>query len=187
MMLIGTDGSGKTVTMHYLAEKYHEAKVDVSYLAPAKLLRRKVTPKWMKLQNWKYAKFLPDTMHLLDDAQLRLHAREHSQRKNIIYDKILTVARHRKAGVIVTTQETHRIDRNMISRLHFLMSKKPSLFAQYIERPFMRGIIEAIKRAYKEANFKNPQEYTYVIGEEYTGFVGPTGLPKHWKKELGDW
>ena len=115
IFILGADGSGKTVLMHYLAEKYHENGVKVKFLAPTKIMTgKKITPEWMELQHWKWPNFDRNTIHLLDDAQLQAHSREHWKQKNINYAKIMTTARHLHAGMIITTQQGADIDLSLI-------------------------------------------------------------------------
>ena len=190
ILILGSDGSGKTVLMHYLAEQYHLKDVPIKFLAPSKVIQMKVTPPWMKVQNWKWANFDKNTMHLLDDTQLQAHAREHFKKRNITYAKIMTVARHKKAGVIVTTQQGADIDKNLLAKCHAVFFKKPSFLGAETERPFLKELSRNVRELYKrdiEAKGLDPQEYTYVISDFYQGWVGPNGLPEYWTTELGDW
>ena len=191
VFILGADGSGKTVLMHYLAEKYHENSVPVKFLAPTKLMTgKRITPDWMEMQHWKYPKFDRNKMHLLDDAQLQAHSREHWKKKNINYAKIMSVARHRHAGIIITTQQGADIDRKLLAKGHAIFFKKPSYLGAETERPFLQKLSRLVRDSYEkdiEAKGLDYQEYTYVISDYYRGWVGPTGLPSYWTTELGDW
>ena len=190
ILILGSDGSGKTVLMHYLAEQYHNKGVPVKFLAPHKVMAQKLTPSWMEVQNWKWGNFDKNKMHLLDDTQLQAHAREHYMKRNISIVKIMTVARHKKAGVIVTTQQGADIDRKLIAKCHAVFFKKPSWLGAETERSFLRELSRMVRKLYEQditSKGLDPQQYTYCISEYYQGWVGPNGLPSGWKTELGDW
>jgi len=184
ILIIGTDGSGKTVTMYHLAEKFHENNVKIYAIVPTKVAKH--LPKWITPIGYKMP---PNAMTLFDDAQLKAHARE--WHKNITLDKVVTMARHRKAGVVVTTQETFRIDRNLIARFHFIIFKKPSIFGAKMERPEIRKLTQQVRDMFDELEESDPtldsRQYSYVVCDMYEGFVGPTELPSFWKTEIGDW
>lgn len=183
ILIIGTDGSGKTVTMYFLAEQYHKKGVKIYAIVPTKVAKH--LPKWIKQIGYR---IMPNAITLWDDAQLRAHARE--WHKNITLDKIVTLARHRRSGLILTTQETFRLDRNLIARFHFIIFKKPSIFAAKMERPEIRKITQQVRDEFEKLE-EDPQidfrQYSYVVSDLYEGFVGPTGLPTFWKNEIGDW
>jgi len=123
-------------------------------------------------------------------VQLQAHAREHWKRKNINYAKIMTVARHRHAGVILTTQQGADIDRKLLAKGHAIFFKKPSYLGAETERPFLRDLSRAVRQMYEEdieAKGLDYQEYTYVFSDYYRGWVGPTGLASYWTTALGDW
>ena len=193
LIILGSDGSGKTVLAHFLAEDFHNKGVPVTFWAPGTMMRNPKKygiPEWMELQNWKWPKFKRNTMHLIDDTQLQVHAREHWKKKNINYAKIMTIARHKHAGVILTTQQGADIDKKLLAKGHAILFKKPSFLGAHTERPFLRDISMNVREIYErdiESKNLESNEYTYVISDYYRGWVGPQGLPTYWTTELGDW
>ncbi len=196
VVIIGAAGSGKSVTMHYIAEGLHAQGTKVNMLAPHKIFELKKQgklPSWLHLVNYKYPVFEPNTLTLYDDAQLRSFAREFYKHQNITLIKILSTARHKKAGIIITTQATREIDADIFGHMDYLIVKQPNMFQVMMDRPEFRKLEMKVFELYdKEIIGKdlNPQEYSYVVstsGATWEGFVGPTGIPKYWCPELGDW
>ena len=128
-----------------------------------------------------------DAVTLYDDAQLRTHAREFYKHRNVTLDKIVSMSRHGKRTLIMTTQQSYRVDKNVIGDVDMLIIKKPSVFQKSMERPWLRETIELVSKYYEEEHPEDYQQYSYVISDTYIGFVGPQGLPTYWKTELGDW
>jgi len=195
ILILGADGSGKTVLGHMLLEQFHEAGVPCTMWAPVTIAKKpekyfEGDVSWLNIQNWKWPKMERSTMHLIDDTQLQAHAREHWKKRNINYAKIMTVARHKHAGVIITTQQGADIDKKLLSKAHVILFKKPSFLGAETERPFLQKISREVRALYKsdiESKGWNPQEYTYVISDMYIGWVGPNGFSGYWTTELGDW
>ena len=195
ILILGADGSGKTVLGHNLLEQFHNAGVPCSFWAPVTISKHpekyfKGDMKWLNIQNWKWPKLERNTMHLIDDTQLQAHAREHWKKRNINYAKIMTVARHKHAGVIITTQQGADIDKKLLAKAHVILFKKPTFLGAETERPFLKEISKDVRLLYKrdiESKGLNPQEYTYVISDLYMGWVGPNGFSSYWTTELGDW
>ena len=129
-------------------------------------------------------------MTLFDDAQLKTHARESMKQKNIELIKVLSVARHKHAGIIFNTQQGAQIDRGTIGYAHYVIFKQPGLFMSQLERPEFRKLSIHINDMFNReitAKGLDPRQYSYVVSDMREGFVGPTGLPSYWSKELGDW
>lgn len=195
-MIIGAAGTGKSVTMHYIAEGLHAKGAKINMLAPTKIMQLKKEgklPEWLNLINYKWPKFEADAMTLYDDAQLQSYAREYYERRHFNFNKILSVARHHHAGIIITTQQTNEIDRGIIPKLNYMICKEPNLFAVKMDRPELRKFEEEVHKHFQSdviGENLDPQQYSYVIklvGASREGFVGPTGLPSYWTNELGDW
>ena len=193
IVIIGHRGSGKTVTAHYTLEQFHLKGRKCKFWAPSKIMRepnkyfKGGKPKWLELQHMRYPTISPNTVHLLDDVQLKHHARE--WHKNVEIDKIVSMSRHREATLIYTTQETFRVDKNIIGDMDMLIVKKPSIFGAKFERGELRKMMAEIREKYEklEKEGKDARQYSFVMADAYEGFVGPQGLPSYWTTKLGDW
>jgi len=187
-LITGPRGSGKTVTAHSIAQEYHEdKKIDCNVICTEGLHRRwKNPPDWIKLINVQYMRIEPDKLTIWDDAQLHLHARRFMQRQNVTLDQIISLSRHRKSSLIITSQYTARIDRNIVMAADQWVNKRPKTLGTRMERSEIRKQLENVQKGYAQKNFQDPRQYSYVIND-YEGWVGPTKLPKHWTIEIGDW
>ena len=110
--------------------------------------------------------------------------------ESVDIDQIISMSRHRKATLIYTTQETFRVDKNIIGDMDMLTIKKPSIFGAKFERQQLKNIMEDVREKYEkeiEAKGKDSRKYNYIMSDAYEGFVGPQGLPSYWTTALGDW
>lgn len=193
IIIIGAAGQGKSVTMHYIAEGLHARGAKINMLAPRKVMLLKhqgKLPAWIEVIPYKYPHLESGAMTMYDDAQLRSSAREWYSKKHVDFNKILSLARHKHAGIMITTQETSEIDRAILPKVNYLIIKKPGIFGASMDRPEVRKISMAVRQKYEkeiEGRGLDPRQYNYVISDTWEGWVGPTGTPTYWSSELGDW
>ena len=194
-LIVGGAGQGKTVLAVDIINRLHEKDEKIIWFCPMKcfdLQKQGKIPQWIKLVHMKYYKFQPGFMHLFDDAAVSAHVREWYKKYNINLVKILGTARHKKAGVVVTAQESADIDAKILPKTHYVIFKKPNRFAAEMERPVMRDISMNVRQWFKEdiiSQGLDSRKYAYVIAtdDDWEGWVGPVDPPEWFSPEIGDW
>lgn len=193
IMILGAAGQGKTVCMFHIAELLHNKNVKVNWLAPRiafKLKEQGKIPEWINLIPLRYGKFEGGCMTLYDDAALGAYAREFFKRRNIDFNKLLITARHRKSGIIITTQETGDIDNKILPKCNYVIFKKPGRFAVQMERPAVRKISNNVREMFEneiETRSLDSRKYCYVLSDTWEGWVGSIDPPEWFTPEIGDW
>ena len=192
-IIVGAAGQGKTVSAFNIIDMLHVKGWKVNWLCPIKAFRLKKEgkiPEWFTLIHMKYIKFEAGAMSLYDDAAVGSNIREWYTKRNINFNKLLVTARHRKSGIIITTQETNDIDSKILPKCNYVIFKKPGRFAAAMERPAVRKISEKVRADFEtsvESKGLNPQEYAFVISDTWEGWVGPIHPPEWFSPEIGDW
>lgn len=92
--------------------------------------------------------FPQDSVILLHDAHFYLHARRSMSQGNIDIDKLVTVSRHRNVDIIVETQQSFRLDRNIVAEVDAIIFRLPELMQERFERPEVRWITDMAKKAF---------------------------------------
>ena len=184
ILIVGRRGSGKDVTSHQIAGILARA----DYPSP---FRKKVysgmEPERYNLPSHfqKYKRRLPpNSVLLLSDAHLTLYAREWGTPFNRTMDKLQTISRKRNLDIIYNTQQTRRLDINIVSGVDFLMFKEPSLMAMKFERPEIRKMTE---QAYKFFEDQTQQEkWRRAVAFTSAGELHITNIekPEYWTEKL---
>lgn len=189
VLITGGRGAGKSVLAHRIAVWMHGRGCETAFLCPRSLKEKAVLPDWMQLINYRYPKIPPGKVVIFDDAQLRSHAREWMKRKNIQFDKLISLSRHRKSTLLLSTQETYRLDRNVVGSVDVWLHKKPSLLGSRMERREVKDMTKIASEAFKDLEREglNPLKYAYCIHDTYLGFVGPYDEPSYWCEEISEW
>ena len=189
-LIMGAQSQGKSVTGHSIAEWCHGQGRNIEILTFRHVAEKKLLPDWMKKTNIMYPKLLPDHIILFDETQLRQHARDSMKLDNVTFDKLATLSRQRNISMVYITQDSFRIDRNLIALCDIIIFKKPRLMSTQLERQEVRVLFQNV---YHNFVFHCPgdeeRQWCYVLAEKagYEGWVGPVGLPSYWCEELSTW
>lgn len=190
ILITGGKGSGKSVIAHKLAEDLHNKGHKVVFLCPKKIREKmeKDAP-WIQLESYRKRIFPGNSVIIFDDAQLKSHAREWYKRTNIRFDKLISLSRHKKSTLLLATQETYRLDRNIVGSVDLWLHKKPSLLGARMERREVRDITKTVAEEFHdlEDEGKDPLKYIYCIHDTYMGFIGPYDPPSYWSEEISEW
>jgi len=128
--------------------------------------------------------FINNTVYLLSDAHLSLYAREWGTDFNKTMDKLITISRHKDIDFILSTQETSRLDKNIITAVDAVIFKEPSLLASEFERPEVRKLVEEANEVFKPLGKKEKLETAYAITQTGRHVVTDIHLPFYWSNEL---
>ena len=202
VLILGQRGSGKTALGHYLLELFSDqGRRKPAYIIGFPMHKRHLLPPWITPLDELY--FPDNSVVLLHEAHFYLHARRSMADQNIEIDKLITVSRHKNVDIIVETQQSFRLDRNIVAEVDAIIFRLPELMQEKFERPEVRWITEMAKKAFepyvKEYVVKrdgkivgrfretSPEvlKKAFIYGKNYVGmYPHDIPLPSYWSDEI---
>ena len=202
VLILGMRGGGKTALGHYLLELFSEnGRRKPAYIIGFPMHKRHLLPPWITPLDELY--FPDNSVVLLHEAHFYLHARRSMADQNIEIDKLLTISRHKNVDIIVETQQSFRLDRNIVAEVDALIFRVPELMQEKFERPEVRWITEMAKKAFEpyikeyvvKQNGKVVGQYreilpeakkkAFIYGKNYVGmYPHDIPLPSYWSDEI---
>lgn len=179
ILIAGARGSGKDVTAHQTARAIHT------------ITRKQIL---IDLKPEQYAlplyfiefegQFYNNSIMLLSDAHLTLYAREWGTDYNKTIDKFITISRHKNVDFIFTTQETTRMDRNIVTAVDAIIWKEPSTLAAEFERPEIRKLVLEANKVFEGKGKKEKWSLAYAVTQSGNHVITDIKLPFYWSEEL---
>lgn len=138
LIIVGYQGSGKTMTFAWIAEIIHTLKPNrgIYYLGD-----RILVPDWMKLTR-DISEVPNDSILAVDEASIRFSARGYQKKTHQFITDLCTIVRHKRLILIFITQRPELVDIN-IRRLATAMIIKP--VSQLVESSTDRAFMEQLK------------------------------------------
>ena len=196
-LILGQRGGGKTALGHLLLEIFSEqGKRRKACIYGFPLDKRNVLPEWIECLDDPI--FPQDSVVLLHEAHFYLHARQSMESGHIDIDKLITVSRHKNADIIVETQQSFRLDRNIVAEVDAIIFRVPELMQEKFERPEMRWLVNEAKKAFKkfikEYKFDDAiyreispeaKKHAWIYSKKFVGmYPHEIPLPSYWNEEI---
>ena len=201
-LILGERGGGKTALGHLLLESFSDqGKRRPAYIVGFPTHKRHLLPNWITPLDEPI--FSEDSVVLLHEAHFYLHARRSMKEDHLVIDKLLTVSRHKNVDIIVETQQSFRLDRNIIAEVDAIIFRVPELMQEKFERPEVRWITQMAKEAFrplvKERTIKKngrtiaryreispeAKKHAFIYSKKYVGmYPHKIPLPSYWNDEI---
>jgi len=181
VLILGERGGGKTALGHLLLELFS----DRGEKKPAYIIG------------------FPVHVVLLHEAHFYLHARRSMKEDHLAIDKLLTVSRHKNVDIIVETQQSFRLDRNIVAEVDAIIFRVPELMQEKFERPEVRWITQMAKEVFKPfvkefevvkdgkviAKYREilpeAKKHAFIYSKKYIGmYPHKIPLPSYWTEEI---
>jgi hypothetical protein len=202
VLILGMRGAGKTALGHLLLELFSDqGRRKPAYIIGFPPHKRHLLPPWITPIDELY--FPDDSVVLLHEAHFYLHARRSMADQNIEIDKLITISRHKNVDIIVETQQSFRLDRNIVAEVDAIIFRVPELMQEKFERPEVRWITEMAKKAFEPyiEEYVVKQEgrvigryrrikpealrKAFIYGKNYVGmYPHDIPLPSYWNDEI---
>lgn len=202
VLILGQRGGGKTALGHYLLELFSDqGRRKPAYIIGFPMHKRHLLPDWITPLDELY--FPDNSVVLLHEAHFYLHARRSMAEQNIEIDKLITVSRHKNVDIIVETQQSFRLDRNIVAEVDALIFRVPELMQEEFERPEIRRLITKVKKAFEPYveeymvkkdgkvvgmyRIVKPEalKRAYIYAKNYKGmYPHDIPLPSYWNEEI---
>ena len=123
ILIIGERGSGKTVLGFSILEYIYETSQKKCFLyTPFDI----PLPEWITVTN--NLEFENNSCILIDESHITFFSRSHSSNKNIFISKLNNLVRHKSLLLVYITQDTAKIDVNILRSADVLMTKRINTF-----------------------------------------------------------
>jgi hypothetical protein len=120
---------------------------------------------------------------LVDEGAVAFSSRESMTGKNKELGKLLAVARHKDLTLILVTQNTGMIDKNVLNLCDTVILKEGSLLQTQMERDAMKEMYKKAADALKKLPAAERQKHAYIIDSDYEGLVSAP-LPSFWSEKV---
>jgi len=120
---------------------------------------------------------------LVDEGALTYSSRDSMSSTNKELGKLLAVARHKDISLVLVTQNTGMIDKNVLNLCDTIMLKEGSLLQKSMERTAMKELYQKAEDAFAALTKEERLSHVYVIDSDFEGMLLYT-MPSFWSTEI---
>jgi len=183
ILILGRRGSGKSVLAYSILEHLH-SKDPEKNLFVYNFPKPNVLPEFIKPTY--NIDFPQNSAVLIDEAYIQFSSRSSMTKKNKIIDMLNGLARQKDLLIIYITQDSTRVDINIIRSADVLMIKKLSKRQVEFERKEIKSWLSKIKSALDSV--KDYKKAVYIdcdTDQEYSGIITDCiTLPSFWSEDI---
>jgi len=181
ILITGRRGSGKTSAGHKMLE-YTKLR-GPCYIVGFPREAQKELPPWVGVIS-EIREAPPGATILLDEGPLLFSSKESMSQRNqkLLSDMIL--ARQRGHTLIIITQDSSYIDKNVLRSIDTLIIKEPAPLQVKMDRPEIRTFLEKAARAFNQIEH-DKRDFCYVAfsPSQFTGMI-PIPKASYWNEKL---
>jgi len=177
--IAGKRGSGKSTLGFRIMENARAKKKRPCYVIG---VPQEVLPNWIEsIEGLDEVK--NGGVVLVDEGAISFSSRESMKKGNRQLGKLMAVARHKDLTLILITQNTGMIDKNVLNLTDTVILKQGSLLQERMERDVMKDLYKDANKVLGKIPTKDRPKYSYVVDDEYTGKMGAT-VPSFWSDKI---
>ena len=120
---------------------------------------------------------------LVDEGAVSFSSRQSMSKENKELAKLLAIARHKDLTLLLITQNTGMIDKNVLNLTDTILLKEGSLLQEKMERSAMKEFYEKANLALQKINISERKSHVYVIDSNFEGLVSAS-LPSFWSTKV---
>lgn len=178
-LILGQRGAGKTALGHLLLERFHSDDRE-AYILGFPDDKTGALPEWVNVLDAGTvlgaddvtAVWPEESVVLIHEAHHLLHARRSMDSANLEIDTLLTVSRHKDSDIIMETQQSQRLDKNMVTGSDAVVFREPALMQSEFERSGMKKLVRRADEVF--------EQYVETIdGDGYTYREKSDAVKKH--------
>lgn len=179
VLVAGKRGSGKSVLGFRLMENIHAKAKRPAYVLGVK---QSVLPSWIdSVENLEEVG--NGGVVLVDEGAISFGSRNSMSKQNKELGALLAVARHKDLTLILITQNTGMIDKNVLNLCDTVLIKEGSLLQQKMERSVMKDLYKAASESITHLPAEDRQKHVYVFDNDFEGLC-KVPLPSFWTSKI---
>ena len=181
ILIAGRRGSGKSVTGFRLLENIHaQTKRPCCAIGPA----QNILPTWIHaVQTVQEAP--NNSAILIDEGAIAFSSRNSMSANNKQLSELLAIARHKNITLILITQNTGMIDKNILSLCDTIIFKEGSLLQERMERSAIKDLYETANKSLNTIDTNLRNTHCYIIDSCFEGLCSTT-LPSFWSNNVSN-
>ncbi len=179
VLIAGKRGSGKSALGFRILENAHATSERPAYALGVKA---SVLPSWISSVD-DVEQVSNQGMVLVDEGALSFSSRESMSKKNKELGKLLAIARHKDLTLLLVTQNTGMIDKNVLNLCDTVILKEGSLLQQKMERDAMKELYSKAGKAIKALPSEDRTAHAYIVSDDFEGLVR-VALPSFWSSKV---
>jgi len=175
----GRRGSGKSTLGFRLLENIHAQTKRPCFVLG---VQQDVLPAWIDS-----VEDLNDVKNsgvvLVDEGALSFSSRNAMSKKNKQLGELLAIARHKDLTLVLVTQNTGMLDKNVMNLCDTILLKEGSLLQAEMERPVMKKLYEKVAQHFGKLSPHERRSHAYVFDADFEGLIS-VQLPSFWNERI---
>lgn len=140
------------------------------------------------LPNWIYSVNSIDEVHnngivIVDEGAISFNSRNSMTKENRNLGELLAIARHKNITLILITQNTSMMDKNVLNLCDSLLLKEGSLLQEEMERGAIQKLYNRANKKLKTIAKSERISHCYLIDDDFEGLV-KVDLPSFWNNDI---
>lgn len=120
---------------------------------------------------------------LVDEGALSFSSRNSMSKKNKELGELMAIARHKNLSLILVTQNTGMLDKNVLNLTDAILLKKGSLLQSKMERAAIRKMYETAEESFSKVSKEKQISNFYIFDSDFEGLVSAS-LPSFWTEKI---
>lgn len=179
MAIVGKRGSGKSTLGFRLMENIHAKKKRPCFVLGVK---QKHIPGWIdSIETLDEAK--NGGVVLVDEGAVEFSSRSSMSKRNKELAELLAIARHKDLSLVLVTQNTGMLDKNVMNLCDSIILKEGSLLQAEMERPVIKKLYDKVGNRWKGMDLIDKKKHIYVFDSDFEGFI-EAELPSFWNDKI---
>ncbi len=120
---------------------------------------------------------------LVDEGAISFSSRNAMSKKNKALGELLAIARHKDLTLLLVTQNTGMLDKNVMNLCDTILLKEGSLLQSEMERPVMKKLYEKVGQHFSTLSPDERKSHAYIFDADFEGLVS-VSLPSFWSERI---
>ncbi|NQV91861.1 hypothetical protein HQ489_05295 [Candidatus Woesearchaeota archaeon] len=120
---------------------------------------------------------------VVDEGAISFGSRNSMSKKNKGLGELLAIARHKDITLLLITQNTSMIDKNVLNLCDSILLKEGSLLQDKMERSAIKSLYTKVVKKFKSIDKKERIKFFYIYDDDFEGMCH-SDLPSFWNENV---